>query len=211
VDWLNIIGHAGLTLGGIYAVGYRVDMLSARRYGYGTGTPKLDGSGSLFSRLQAWPRSLERLGLDFRMVLLGSLLPDIIDKPLGFFLLPEAVNFNARSVGHSLSFNVLLLSVALLLLVMTRALAPLILVWSSMAHLLLDHMWRWPEKLLWPWYGWEFPRGSTKFSEWLSFQFSGEWFDLPELTGALFLTWFAIQLYRHRAVLQFIKVGTLRR
>jgi hypothetical protein len=129
------MGHAGLTLGRVYAAGYLVDLLSARPYGYGTGSPKLEAGGGLLSRLQAWPRSLERLNLDFRMVFIGSLLPDIIDKPLGFFLLPEVVNFNARSVGHSLSFNVLLLSVALLLLVMTQARAPLILVGSSLAQL----------------------------------------------------------------------------
>lgn len=204
---MNILGHAGLTMGAVYAAGYLADLLLTRRHA--VESPDLKGAGGRSGHLQAWPKSLERVGLDFRLVLIGSLLPDIIDKPLGFWLLPEVVNFNARSVGHSLSFNMGLLMAALLLLGAVRYRGFLILALASMGHLLLDEMWRWPLKLLWPWYGWDFPKGSTKFDEWLSFQISGEWLGPTELAGALFLAWFAIHLYRRRAMWQFFKSGTL--
>jgi hypothetical protein len=204
---LNILGHAGLTLGVIYTAGYLVDSLSARQYG--GKRSQTSGIVGLASRLLSCPQSIERLGLDFRMVLVGSLLPDIIDKPLGFWLMPEAVNFNVRSVGHSLTFNLLLLAVALLLLVMLRTWAPLTLGLASMGHLLLDEMWRWPDRFLWPLYGWAFPRGSTTLDEWLSFHLAGSFLAPRELAGALFLALFFVQLYRQGAMLRFVKWGTL--
>jgi inner membrane protein len=207
VDLVEHPGTCRVNSGGVYAAGYLADLLLARCYG--AESPKLKGDGSLISHLWSWPKSLERLRLDFRMVLIGSLLPDIIDKPLGFLLLPELVNFNTRSVGHSLSFNIMLLSSSLLLLGIAHGRVLVTLALASMSHLLLDQMWRLPERFLWPLYGWHFPRGSTTLDEWLSFQLSGEWLDPLELMGLLFLTWFAIHLYRGRAVLQFIKVGTL--
>jgi hypothetical protein len=51
--------------------------------------------------------------VDYRALVLGSVLPDIIDKPL-VWLAPDLVNNSLRSVGHSLTLPAVLLLGALL-------------------------------------------------------------------------------------------------
>ncbi len=42
-------------------------------------------------------------GIDYRFVILGSILPDLIDKPLGLFILRKQIS-NGRTFAHSLLF-----------------------------------------------------------------------------------------------------------
>ncbi len=204
---MNILGHTGLTVAAVFAAGYLFDTLSAHRNRAESRNPQ--AGRSLFTRFHAVPRSVQHLRIDYRVILLGSLLPDIIDKPLGFWLLPEVVNYSTRSVGHTLVFNVGLLAVALLFLGLTHSYRPFILAVASSSHLILDAMWQVPSRLLWPIYGWSFPLGTTTLDEWLHFQFSGGWLDAAEMAGFMALIWFGVQLYRQRSVLQFLRVGAI--
>lgn len=54
----------------------------------------------------------EKLGyrIDYRVVFIGALLPDMIDKPLGMILLPL---HNGRVFAHTLLFALMLLSLSL--------------------------------------------------------------------------------------------------
>lgn len=202
---MNIPGHAGLTLAAVYGLGYLLDALSAQGQGGAEGpTP---GLNRLWSRLQAVPRSVQRLGIDLRLVMVGAMLPDIIDKPLSFWLLREAVSYNTRNVAHSLVFNAVLLATALALLGLTRRTAPVGLSLGSLGHLLLDQMWHQPIILLWPFLGWRFPTGTSTLGEWFLAHLARELRSPAELAGALVLIWFAGQLYRRRAVLRFIRTG----
>ncbi len=89
-----------------------------------------------------------RFRIDYRAVILGSLLPDIIDKPI--WLLTEGTLFvSGRSYGHSLLFS-LLLFIAGLILLRRRKAGLLTLSLAGFSHLLLDEMWRVPVTLWWP-------------------------------------------------------------
>ena len=87
--------------------------------------------------------------IDYRFVLLGSMLPDLIDKPIGGFLFVGTFH-NSRIYAHTLLFSVLLLEIGLLLYRKRAKNAGLLLWAGSFAHLLLDRMWRDPETAFWP-------------------------------------------------------------
>ena len=95
------------------------------------------------------------LRLDYRLVMLGSMLPDLIDKPLGHFILRDTLN-NGRIYGHTLAFALALLVFSLVALRIGKA-GPVVVWLGLMAHLALDGMWQSPDTLLWPLYGWSFP------------------------------------------------------
>ena len=205
---MNLPGHTGLTLGAFLAAGYLGDALLFHSY-------RVESSGSpwvrlLSSLLSAPPRVLQRLRLDYRAVLAGSLLPDVIDKPLGLFLIPQLLDFNGRTIGHSLAFNLVLLAIGLLVVLKRRGhYTPLVLAVSSTGHLILDQMWQNPQTLLWPLLGWGFPPGVPDLNDWIMFQLTAQWLSIPEVIGLLVLAGFSVQVYRLRAVPRFVKTGTI--
>jgi len=81
-----------------------------------------------------------KIRMDYRLILVGSLLPDIIDKPVGMILLP--LN-NGRVFGHTLLFLTILLLIGL-------KYRKLSLAFASFLHLVEDEMWNEPETLFWP-------------------------------------------------------------
>jgi hypothetical protein len=101
-------------------------------------------------------RALSR-EVDARWVAVASMLPDIIDKPLRYFIAPAFTQSNTRTVGHSLTVIVVAMVVVLLLRRTIRGAGVVALVLPM--HLLLDGMWV-PDlrvSLLWPWAGNGFP------------------------------------------------------
>ena len=83
--------------------------------------------------------------LDYRMIIIGSMLPDIIDKSL-FLLLNESGLFTGRSHAHTLLFALALLSAGIL----SRKSWLLTLALANLSHLFLDFIWDDPEILFWP-------------------------------------------------------------
>ena len=140
--------------------------------------------------------------IDYRLVILGSLLPDIIDKPLEFWLL------HSRSFGHTLLFANLLILLGVTAMGSTRLRASLVLSISSAGHLLLDTMWEIPETILWPLYGLSF--GGAEFDDsppWLRSLQVGMGRVALEVLGALVLVTFVVWLYRRRTILKWFKTG----
>jgi len=88
-----------------------------------------------------------KVRIDYRLILIGSLLPDIIDKPVGMILLPIK---NGRMFGHTLLF------IFILLLIGLKYRKSLCLSFASLLHLLEDEIWNEPETLFWPLLG-DFP------------------------------------------------------
>ncbi len=203
---MNIPGHAGLTLGLVYSAGYLVDALAARR-SQGPALRQVPRLGRLWRRARAMPASVQRLGMDLRLLFLGALLPDVIDKPLGLWLLPQAVSHSTRSAGHSLLFSAILLAAALAALKWRRRAWLLPVALGSMGHLALDQMWQSPVTLLWPLLGWRFPEPAKTLEEWLASHLISDLRSPAELAGALILAWFAFQLYQRRAVRRFLRTG----
>jgi inner membrane protein len=83
-----------------------------------------------------------RINPSMALVALGSMLPDIIDKPLGCVIFGSA--YNGRIYAHTLLFLIVLMFLAIF--------NPKVawLAGGDLAHLCLDQMWSSPTILLWP-------------------------------------------------------------
>jgi membrane-bound metal-dependent hydrolase YbcI (DUF457 family) len=81
--------------------------------------------------------------------IIGAILPDIVDKPLNFILLP-ALNGNGRFLFHNLIVFAILLAVGLLL--WKYYTSPLIVALDIgiLSHQILDSMWTEPVRWLYP-------------------------------------------------------------
>ena len=88
--------------------------------------------------------------LDDRALIVGAMLPDIVDKPLALFLAPALVGHSLRNYGHTLVFAVLVLAVAVTLAALMKRQWPLTLALASAGHLVLDMMWFSHRILFWP-------------------------------------------------------------
>jgi membrane-bound metal-dependent hydrolase YbcI (DUF457 family) len=96
--------------------------------------------------------------MDLRWVALGSVLPDIIDKPIGSVFFHGTFGTH-RLFAHSLLFPVLVLAVVLAVTKREsgarRALMAVVI--GAMFHLVLDAAWADPKAFWWPLLGFEFP------------------------------------------------------
>jgi len=81
---------------------------------------------------------------DLAFLALGSMLPDIIDKPLG--LLAFGTLAAGRTIGHTLLFLLVLAALAFYLKDLRLASVSI----GVLAHLVLDFMWQSPVILFWP-------------------------------------------------------------
>lgn len=190
------LGHAGITLGAV--------ALAANLFG-----------NSAASRLPGRPRCSWWLTaarkLDFRFLLVGSLLPDIIDKPLGIYLLRDSLG-NGRIFAHTLLFLILISLSGWFLYRARKQSWLLVLAAGSGAHLILDRMWQNPRTLLWPLLGTSFDRIDVE--NWLP----GIWNNLltnpftyiSEMLGGLLLAWFAVCLFNRGTMTEFVKSGKIR-
>jgi membrane-bound metal-dependent hydrolase YbcI (DUF457 family) len=93
--------------------------------------------------------------MDLRFLLLGAVLPDLIDTPIG--LAAYRSLGGVRLVAHTLVFAALAM---VIVLVSTRRGRPrkrwMPLAVGVLVHLILDAMWADPETLWWPFLGWDF-------------------------------------------------------
>jgi len=90
---------------------------------------------------------------DYRLVALGALLPDLIDKPLGWWILDDGAY--EQAFAHSLLFAAIL-TLPGLLFARRGDRRLLSLAFGDVMHLLCDPVMRAPEILFWPLYGWSF-------------------------------------------------------
>ncbi len=200
-----LFGHIGITAG----VGKACDILmSATKPGNSYNPDSSIGRERL--RLHYLLNGIKgRIGLvDYRMVLLGSLLPDIIDKPVWFFI-GDDISLGGRDYAHTLLFNLTLFTGGLIL---TRYRKPwlLIISLSSFMHLILDQMWNSPEVLLWPLLE-PLPKRETVgwFSNMIHGLFSYPEVYVPEIVGLVIVFIFAYRLVINRSVISFIKGGAI--
>ena len=123
-------------------------------------------------------------------VLLGSMLPDIIDKPLGELIFGTPAM--GRTICHTLVFLMLLSAAAYY----RQDLRLASLAGGVAAHLMLDFIWNSPRTFLWPLLG-AFPRASDLSTlDYLQQLFRGlsdPMVALPEMLGLSYLIYFAWQ------------------
>ena len=103
--------------------------------------------------------------INYWYVVIGSILPDLIDKFIGRVLFADTFA-SGRIFAHSLLFVVVLGLAGYYLYMRRKDTRLLILAAASTVHLLLDSIWQSPQTFLWPLLGWEFGRGTQYGSFW---------------------------------------------
>lgn len=155
--------------------------------------------------------ALLRNHFDYRFLLVGSLLPDILDKPVGGIVFYNTFQ-SGRIFGHTLCLNIILIVLGIYILKRWGKTWLIILASGSVVHILLDRMWAIPEAFFWPAYGWSFPKISpVDFFGWLSNvlnTLTNPAVAIPEIIGLGVLVWFTAWLIRKKQVRTFIRSGT---
>jgi inner membrane protein len=187
-----ILAHTGLTLG---AAAIFADVAKNRRL-------TLHNHTSWFATLSAY--------LDIRLLLIGSILPDIIDKPLGLLFLRDTLS-SGRIYAHTLLFFVLITFIGLLLYRFQHKTWMLVLAAGTMTHLLLDQIWATPKTLFWPLLGLEFDR--IEVTGWIGNILEAlkthPQVYIPEFIGFIILIWFGVVLILRKQLSDFIRHGQI--
>jgi hypothetical protein len=149
--------------------------------------------------------------MDLRFLAFGAILADVIDLPVGILFWPTYET--PRLVGHSLLFAFLAM---VLVAVLTRR-GPVRKQWTLLAvwlllHLALDAMWRSPETLWWPFFGWDF--SFSGFDTYLSYAasvLSSPTMWLGELAGFAYLAvlWRKSEMSSPDARSRFLSTGVV--
>lgn len=204
------LGHSGLTLGAAVLL---AGALSGKRSSKASRN-RAEESASPASQIApsnkvSWLDSLANY-IDIRLLLIGSLLPDIIDKLVGQVLFKETFS-NGRIFAHTLLF-LILLTVAGLYFYRRRSQTGLLAItFGTMTHLIFDQMWHIPQTLFWPLLG--FALVKIDLSNWipgmLLAMLTAPSVYVPELLGGAILAWFALTLLRRKKIYAFIRYGRI--
>lgn len=181
-----LFGHVGITLGA---------------------SAVLAGSVNLRREKIAWFVSLSKY-LDIRFLLVGSLLPDIIDKPVGQYIFRDTFS-NGRIFSHTLLFLIVISAFGFFLWKKQHQIWMLALATGTLTHLLLDVIWETPSTLLWPLLGFSFPKNDLEgWAQGIFYAMVHEpTVYIPEIIGLAIVLWFAVGVIRHKKVGVFIKCG----
>ncbi|MCZ6663488.1 MAG: metal-dependent hydrolase [Actinobacteria bacterium] len=150
--------------------------------------------------------------VDVRFLLLGAILPDLVDLPIGTVLL--AARFSTGELWlHSLLLATIYMTAVLLLTRRgRRRRAYMALGVGWLLHLMLDGLWLSPEILFWPFFGWEIAAGEAPYWP-LAWEraLSDPWRWVQEVIGLGYLTWlyFAVGLNRKERRVKSLKTGRL--
>lgn len=126
--------------------------------------------------------SKARRPIDYRLVLVGAILPDLIDKPLGFLL-----GLDSRLWAHTFVFFAAVLAASAIPSV--RSFVALAL--GIGTHLVLDRIWDQPWILFWPALGLDFPPDTVNLWNILQILVSDPLVAGGEVVGAIILVLFA--------------------
>ncbi len=194
-------GHAGITTGVVKACDILASMTGPDSSYQLYSSSKRLCFYHLLNGLKGWIGSI-----DYRIVLLGSLLPDIVDKPVWLFVTSD-IFLSGRSYAHTLLFNSVLF-IGGLVLIRYRKFSLLIMSLCSFMHIIFDQMWDSLVTLLWPLLG-PFPREETIgwLSNTIQALFSQPDVYIPEIIGLVIILLFAYRLAINKSIISFIRVG----
>ncbi len=206
-----LFGHIGITAGVVKV--YDI-LVPVTKIGKGSQSNSNSEFGMVIGKKQPCPYYLfngikSRIGsIDYRLVLLGSLLPDIIDKAVWFFASGDAF-LSGRDYSHTLLFSLALFIGGLVLIRYSKSWLFIISL-SSFMHLILDQMWNSPAVLLWPLFG-SLPKRETAGWLYNIFRalFSSPEVYVPEIIGLVIVLLFAYRLMVSKGIISFLKHGTV--
>lgn len=198
-----LFAHTGFTLGAAaVAAAVRSSIQSRRNPAY---LPPARDTEELHDKRRSISiRSALRTCGDLRYLLLGSLLPDIIDKPIGILIFG-----NGRIVCHSLLFLAVLAIAAVFVWKKYNSTWLLLVAAGTLSHHILDEMWRNPYTLLWPLFGWAFPceTGGEWLSDILYVLLHVPSVYITEISGFIILALFVLMLLKNKKLMAFIFHG----
>lgn len=211
-----VFGHTGITLGVSVLLAGALSRSRFSKTTVGKGMETSQSSSPATATLNDAPSYkaswLTTLGsyIDIRLLLIGSLLPDIIDKPLGLFFFRETFN-NGRIFCHTLLFPIIITLAGLYLYRRRGKIWLLVLSFVTFIHLICDRMWLTPQTLFWPIYGFAFEKEiiNNWVPEVLYTLLTYPEIYVPELVGVSILIWFAVTLLRRRKIYAFIRYGQI--
>ena len=150
--------------------------------------------------------------IDYRFLIVGSILPDLIDKPIGQYLFYDTFQ-NGRIFAHSVMFIILLAVIAVYAERKYRFTGISVLALGAAAHITEDQIWSSPGTALWPLLGWEFPRlDLMDYSDYIWYQLlHNPSAYVPEIIGLAAIAWFVwrFELCRPDRLMAFVKTGRL--
>ena len=179
--------HAGIALGVCSAA---------------AGLAQRGGKGNWFAALSRYA--------DVRILMIGALLPDIIDKPIGQYLLRDTFS-NGRIFSHTLLFCVLLAISGWILLRAKSQYWLLTLAVGDFIHLLLDQVWRAPKAVLWPFMGFKFARIDLEGyvgGLWRALT-SNPMVYIPEIIGVSIIVWYLVVVLKRKQAGVLLKTGRI--
>jgi inner membrane protein len=187
-----LFGHVGITLGAAALVARAV---SQRQ----TDKPEKE----------SWFATLARK-VDIRVLIIGSMLPDIIDKPVGEYFFRGTFH-NGRIFAHTLLFLVLNTAVGYYLYKRRKQLWLLTLAAGTFMHLALDEIWQVPDTFLWPLLGFHFAvyELNNWFVNLLMALLSSPYIYISEAIGLAIFIWFGVRLISRRKVEDFLRHGRI--
>lgn len=187
------LGHIGITAGAVRICDMLCSMSSSGKKKW-----------HLSRRLSVMKQCVGEI--DYRIVLAGSLLPDIIDKPLWLFT-ATAIFPSGRAYAHTLLFNLVIFICGLVLLRYGKSLL-LILSAGSFIHIVLDRIWDSPVILFWPLLG---PLPEEETVGWpvaiLKALFSSPEVYVSELLGLAVILLLGYRLVMRKGIMRFLKRG----
>jgi hypothetical protein len=147
--------------------------------------------------------------MDLRMLVLGAILPDLIDTPIGLLFYERLLS--VRLVSHGL---IVAATIMVVVVLATRRGRPrkrwMPLAIGILLHVLLDALWLDPETLWWPLFGWDFSAaGPATVSAYLESLATNWWLWLGELAGLAYLAylWSAAGLSSAQKRSAFLRTG----
>jgi inner membrane protein len=101
--------------------------------------------------------------VDVRFLLLGAILPDLLDLPVGTMILADRY-----STGELWAHSLILPTIYMIVVLLSTRRGRQRRAWMAVGvgwlfHLLLDGMWADQNVFLWPFFGWEVPPGEAPF------------------------------------------------
>lgn len=204
-----VFGHVAITIGAAVVVVGAISRNSLKNTVNGRANASQSAQGLLVRKPLSLLSSLGNL-VDIRLILVGSLLPDIIDKPIGLFFFRETFN-NGRIFSHTLLFLILITVAGFYLFKRFRKSWLLALSFGTFTHLVLDQMWLESRTLLWPLFGFTFDRlGQTAWlPDILRALFDNPVVYLPEIIGGMIVIWFVFLLVSKGKLYSFIRYGRI--
>lgn len=145
--------------------------------------------------------------IDSRAILIGAILPDIIDKTIGHLILAGELD-NGRIISHSLLFLLLVTATGIFIYFYSRNKFALFMAYGVLMHLILDSMWLNPQTLFWPLLGVAFEHGEPGNYFLFLLKTLGETNILiPEIIGLIIIASYGLWVIRRKRIMSLIKTG----